>query len=163
MPAVNETFDIIIAYSVFTATGPSEMVKLVTELEKLLVPGGLLAFTFCDPAFNPAIYGSGYRNIDNFTLRLSKLNDGFADPGLVLRNRDSKWSILVNKTGLFIESENIPFCPLQKRNAYCAFYRPEVITSFFPHSKILAPPLEAYPWDHDAEMQHTCIIQKAGN
>ena len=35
LPQLNESFDIIISYSVFTANGPAEMLELVKQLEKI--------------------------------------------------------------------------------------------------------------------------------
>jgi SAM-dependent methyltransferase len=49
LPRMAQTFDFIVAYSVFTNTPRSEMLELVDELRLRLNPGGALAFTFIDP------------------------------------------------------------------------------------------------------------------
>jgi SAM-dependent methyltransferase len=53
IPSVGETFDFILAFSVFTHTSVSEMVDLLQQLRRMLRGGGQLAFTFCDPHYDP--------------------------------------------------------------------------------------------------------------
>jgi hypothetical protein len=48
-------FDIILAFSVFTHTHQKEMLELVEQLRRLLAPRGVLAFTFCDPAYDRSL------------------------------------------------------------------------------------------------------------
>jgi len=49
IPDLRQTFDYIIAYSVFTNNTETDMLQLVNQLEGMLAPGGALAFTFNDP------------------------------------------------------------------------------------------------------------------
>jgi SAM-dependent methyltransferase len=46
LPRMAQTFDFIVAYSVFTNTPRSDMLQVVDELRLRLNPGGALAFTF---------------------------------------------------------------------------------------------------------------------
>ncbi len=49
LPELNETFDFIISFSVFTHMPEEEMHELIPQLMKRLRPGGSLAFTFLEP------------------------------------------------------------------------------------------------------------------
>jgi SAM-dependent methyltransferase len=51
LPDLDRKFDYIVAYSVFTNTTVTDMLQLETQLESILVPGGVLAFTFIDPNY----------------------------------------------------------------------------------------------------------------
>ena len=45
LPKIDDKFDYIVAYSVFTNTPPSDMLELIIQLKGLLVRRGTLAFT----------------------------------------------------------------------------------------------------------------------
>ena len=45
-----KTYDTIISYSVFTHTSEEDFLNRIEQLFTLLVPGGRILFTFCDPA-----------------------------------------------------------------------------------------------------------------
>ena len=49
---MEEKFDYIVAYSVFTNTSRTDMLDLVSQLEGKLAAGGALAFTFIDPHYS---------------------------------------------------------------------------------------------------------------
>src|SRR6202022_2784737 len=51
LPDPAQTFDYVVAYSVFTNTTPTDMLPLVKQLEGLLANNGALAFTFIDPHY----------------------------------------------------------------------------------------------------------------
>jgi SAM-dependent methyltransferase len=53
IPDMHQTFDYIIAFSVFTNNKVADMLQLVSQLEGLLAPDGTLAFTFIDPFHCP--------------------------------------------------------------------------------------------------------------
>ena len=64
-----QTFDFIVAYSVFTNTPRSDMLELVDELRLRLNPGGALAFTFIDPHYRS--WPGEYQG-DNLLWRLER-------------------------------------------------------------------------------------------
>lgn len=51
LPQMDQTFDYIVAFSVFTNTNQADMLQLVDELKSILSEDGALAFTFIDPYF----------------------------------------------------------------------------------------------------------------
>ena len=53
LPEMGQTFDYVVAFSVFTNTTESDMLQLVNELLGVLSGDGALAFTFIDPSFLP--------------------------------------------------------------------------------------------------------------
>ena len=67
LPNLDQAFDYIVAYSVFTNTTPTDMLQLVKQLEGLLATDGTLAFTFIDPHYYS---WPGHYYGDNFQWRL---------------------------------------------------------------------------------------------
>ena len=69
LPDLQQRFDLIVAYSVFTNTPRNDMLDLVEQLKSLLKTDGRLAFTFIDPHHHswPGEYGG-----DNLRWRLEK-------------------------------------------------------------------------------------------
>ena len=55
VPDLGLKFDIVLAFSVFTHTHPKEMLDLVGHLRGLLLPDGVLAFTFSDPSYDRSL------------------------------------------------------------------------------------------------------------
>src|ERR1044071_6124223 len=72
VPDPGVSFDAILAYSVFTHTTREEMHDLVSQLQRRLAPGGVLAFTFIDPHFRswPENYAG-----NNLQWRLEKARE----------------------------------------------------------------------------------------
>ena len=140
IPDFGPQFDIILAYSVFTHTTLEEMHDLVAQLERKLVPGGTLAFTFIDPHWE-----------DNLKWRLER-SDSRVDPAiLIARCRDARWCSLVNGA-LFFESNGEWSNETGTCMTYHVFYTEEFMREQFPHASI-RPPV-------NGEMQHCCIIRK---
>lgn len=54
VPKLGQMFDFVFAFSVFTHTSLREMAELFSQLITMLNPRGTLAFTFCDPHYDPA-------------------------------------------------------------------------------------------------------------
>jgi len=152
LPRIAQTFDYIVAYSVFTNTPPSDMLEIVEELHQMLKPGGQFAFTFIDPHhFSwPAEYQG-----DNLRWRLEREKglhpDLEIDVEAITRNaKNASWFSLVNGTDLFIEREDLPACrPGQQRTCH-VFHTQEFIRKSFPSARVM-PPV-------NSEMQHCCII-----
>lgn len=158
LPDLGQTFDFIVAYSVFTNTPPSEMTDLVRQLTDQLAPGGTLAFTFIDPFYWswPAQYQG-----NNFQWRLEReiviAKEAGRDfkidiPQLLKKAAGSSWCILVNGEDLYIETEEIPRYEPARQRTYHVFHTQAYMQSLWPQAEILPPA--------NHEMQHCCVIRK---
>ena len=154
LPEMGETFDYVVAFSVFTNTSRTDMLQLVSQLEGVLATDGVLAFTFIDP-YEISWGRQGQRN--NFQWRL----DLEVERGNVSANEAQKlddqaqqaaWFTLVNGTDLYLETEDIkPYEPAQQKT-YHVFHTVEYMKTLFPRATVL-PPV-------NNEMQHCCVIRK---
>lgn len=168
LPAVGQEFDFILAYSVFSHIGRTEMMELVSELEKWLTVDGVLAFTFIDPHFNPATNKDsihpGYYDGSCLRQRLERLkqNEPSVDvESLLEKASDARWCILLNNDDLYLESENLKQYAESEKKSFCSFYTPGYIQTIFPDAVVLPPPYSAYPQTEEAVLQHCCLIRKA--
>lgn len=159
LPELEQAFDYIVAYSVFTNTPRTEMLELVSQLEQRLAKNGALAFTFIDPHYRswPDRYGG-----DNFVWRLEreiylekeKGNTLNIDvPALSERARDAAWCVLVNGEDLYLETEDVPDYEPERQRTYHVFYSVDYMRSLFPEATIVPPAND--------EMQHCCVIRKS--
>ena len=159
LPVMDQSFDYIVAYSVFTNTTQTDMLQLVNQLEGLLAPGGTFAFTFIDP--NHLSWPGRYHG-NNFVWRLEREEELAVErgarldldvPELTSRARPADWFMLVNSGDLYIETETIrPYEPDAQRTCH-AFYTEKYMKTLFPQAAILAPVND--------EMQHCCVIRKS--
>jgi hypothetical protein len=154
LPPIEQRFDYIVAYSVFTNTPTTEMLEMVEQLRGLLKGGGALAFTFIDPHHHswPGRYGG-----DNLRWRLDAIKAGEnrdvdAD-ALADRARGASWCIVVNGADLYVETEEVAPCEPERQKSFYVFHSAEYIKSLFPEAAILPPAND--------EMQHCCIIRSA--
>jgi hypothetical protein len=150
IPDPGTRFDIIAAYSVFTSTRVAEMVTLVRQLEALLAPDGVLAFTFIDPHYHswPAQNAGS-----NLQWRLEKERAEGAEidvAALVARARGAASCLLLNNTDLYVGEEAVPEYPLPAQKTSHVYYTAETMAAIFPQATIRRPP--------EGEMQHCCII-----
>src|SRR5256886_6246866 len=158
LPDLDQTFDYILAYSVFTNTTKTEMLQLVNQLEGLLANNGALAFTFIDPHY---FSWPGQYHGNNFQRRLEREKQLARERGTILnidmrnlirRAQHADWLMLVNGDDLYIETEDIqPYEP-ERQKTYHAFYTEKYMKLLFPHATIL-PPV-------NNEMQHCCVIRR---
>jgi SAM-dependent methyltransferase len=158
IPSFEDSFDYIVAYSVFTNTPRSDMLQLVKQLEDRLAPNGALAFTFIDPYHHS--WPDTYRD-NNLVWRLQREIFLEGQKGNTLntdvralneRAKNATWFVLVNGEDLYLETEDIaPYGPEQQRT-YHTFYTVDYMHSLFPHATILPPAND--------EMQHCCVIRK---
>lgn len=158
LPDLHQTFDYIVAYSVFSNTTQTDMLQLVNQLEGLLANNGALAFTFIDPHYFswPGRYPG-----NNFQWRLEREIQLERERGYVLnldtqtlmkRAEHADWLLLVNADDLYIETEDIqPYEPERQKTCH-AFYSEKYMKKLFPHATILPPVND--------EMQHCCVIRK---
>ena len=158
LPPLEQLFDYIVAYSVFTNTPRGDMLQLVQQLEQRLAPHGALAFTFIDPHHHS--WPDRYRG-NNLVWRLEREIFLEGEKGNTLeidvralseRAQDSPWFVLVNGEDLYLETEDVPAYPPERQRTYHTFYTVEYMKSLFPHATILAPAND--------EMQHCCVIRK---
>lgn len=169
LPYPGQQFDYVLAYSVFSHIGLSEMLDLVAQLETRLAANGLLAFTFIHPHFNPATSNGGnhhqYYNGSCLKQRLERQNKdkpGVDVNAMLRRADDAEWCILVNDEDLHIESESLRDYDHTEKGSFCAFYSDAYIKTLFPGATLLPPPHDAYPPSPESVLQHCCIIRKAG-
>jgi SAM-dependent methyltransferase len=159
LPNVGQSFDFVVAYSVFTNTPQSDMLQIVRQLEGLLTKNGVLAFTFIDPHY---FSWPGQYPGNNFKWRLerekhlarekgSTLNIDMHD--LLRRANDADWLMLVNSEDLYVETEDIQSYKPEEQRTCHAFYTEKHMKTLFPHAAVL-PPV-------NSEMQHCCVIRRS--
>jgi SAM-dependent methyltransferase len=170
LPGIEVQFDYILAYSVFTHLLESEMLELITKLEKWLGPNGILAFTFIDPHFNPARsnggFHPGYYDGTCLQQRLDYMKGRGANvdvQSLLARAENARWCVLVNEDDLYIENENIKFYEEKEKSWFCTFYSVDYMQARFPDATVLQPPPNAYPHGDEVVLQHCCVIRKAND
>jgi hypothetical protein len=152
LPDIEQRFDYIVAYSVFTNTPRADMIELVAKLEALLAAGGTLAFTFIDHRHRT--WPQRYK-WNNFHWRLEReRGDVWSDELCELRARAdaSDWCVLVNGEELYAGSDDVRDVPVEEQRTYHTFYSQDAMKSLFPHADI-RPPV-------NGEMQHCCVIRK---
>jgi SAM-dependent methyltransferase len=154
LPEMGQTFDYVVAFSVFTNTTESDMLQLVEELTGILTKDGALAFTFIDPyCFS---WGAKHQRNNlqwRLDLEVERGNVSAADAQeLDNRVQQARWFTLVNGTDLYIETEDIkPYVP-EEQKTFHVFHTAEYMRTLFPEATIL-PPV-------NNKMQHCCIIRK---
>jgi hypothetical protein len=152
LPDIQQRFDYIVAYSVFSNTSATDMIELVGELQGLLKSGGTLAFSFIDPHYRS--WPDKYEG-DNLRWRLEKVrveeNPDVDIDALANQARQASWCFLVNGRDLYVETEEIEPCQPERQVSHYAFYSEEYMRNLFPDATI-QPPV-------NNEMQHCCVIK----
>lgn len=154
VPDLNQAFDYILAFSVFTNTTESDMLQLVKQLESMLAENGVLAFTFLDPFHFPWPAKDPRNNFQwRVDLEIERGNcSAIEGRRLIERTKQADWFMLVNGNNLYIETDDIQtYAPEEQKTCY-VFHTEKHMKSVFPHATILAPVND--------EMQHCCIIKK---
>jgi hypothetical protein len=158
LPEIPESFDYIVAYSVFTNTSRTDMLDLVEQLKAHLGDDGALAFTFIDPHYVswPGRYDGNnlrWRLEREIFLEQEKGNSLDIDvDALCERARGAPWFVLVNGEDLYLETEVTKTYEVAQQRTYHTFYSVEYMKSLFPAATILPPVND--------EMQHCCLIRK---
>lgn len=159
LPDLGQTFDYIVAYSVFTNTTRTDMLQLVKQLEGLLASDGTFAFTFIDPHYCswPGQYhGTNFQWRLEREKQLARESGRIVDidmPDLMRRAQHADWLMLVNSNDLYIESEDIQNYEPERQEACHAFYTETYMKMLLPQATVI-PPV-------NNEMQHCCVIRKA--
>ena len=151
LPEIEQRFDYIVAYSVFTNTPPSDLIDLAGQLQTLLKRGGRLAFSFIDPHHRswPDYDGNNLR----WRLERDKTEDqtGFDIERLEQKARVANWCLLVNNRDVYVENERLAPCAPGLQKSCHAFYSEAYMKRLFPHATVLPPA--------NNEMQHCCVIE----
>jgi hypothetical protein len=159
LPELDQLFDYIVAYSVFTNTTQTDMLELVEQLEERLASRGALAFTFIDPHY---FSWPGRYHGNNFLWRLDREKElaaergetlGIDTAGLMSKARHADWLMLVNGEDLYVETEDIRHYEAEQQRTCHAFYTEQYMRRLFPKAIIL-PPV-------NNEMQHCCVIRRS--
>jgi len=157
IPDIEQKFDYILAYSVFTHTSKAEMIELVNHLEMLLKGGGILAFTFGHPQWIPPDWRPHYRRRSRFPPRcnlqwwLERRKVGNVE-ALMEKAKNAAWCTLVNDRDLYVDCENERHYEAWEKKTYMVFYTAEYMKTIFPDAEVL-PPVQP-------ERQHCCVIKK---
>jgi SAM-dependent methyltransferase len=160
VPDLDQTFDFILAFSVFTYTTVGEMLDLVPQLNAMLRRGGILAFTFGDPHYDPledpqydmtvtdGEVGWG-PNLKHRLLREKPAYPEIDVVAYILQVRNARWCTLI---GNHLIIEDAPFTNHEPGVCYHVFHTVDFIRQLFPQAQICAPlsPLR----------QHWCILRK---
>ncbi|MGH8508431.1 MAG: class I SAM-dependent methyltransferase [Gammaproteobacteria bacterium] len=158
LPDLGESFDYIVAYSVFSNTTRTDMLQLVDQLEGLLAKNGALAFTFIDPhyfSWPGQYFGNNFKWRLEREKQLARENGNILDidvEDLTKRAQHANWCVLVNGEDLYIETEDIRSYEPERQRTQHVFYSEDYMKTLFPHATILAPV--------NNEMQHCCVIRK---
>jgi len=153
VPELHQTFDYILAFSVFTNTTESDMLELVKQLQSRLAKNGVLAFTFLDPDYFPWPVKDPRSNFQwRVDLEIERGNCSAVQGAKLLeRTKQADWFTLVNGHDLYIETDDIQSYPPEEQKTCYVFHTEKYMRSVFPHATIL-PPV-------NNEMQHCCIIK----
>lgn len=154
LPDLAQTFDYIVAFSVFTNTTQTDMLQLVNQLESRLAKNGALAFTFIDPYHFSWGAKDGRSNLQwRLDLELERGSISRSQVTSVnQRAQNADWFILVNGGDLYIETEDIPPYEPEQQKTFHVFHTENHMKRLFPQATIL-PPV-------NNEMQHCCVIRK---
>jgi hypothetical protein len=165
LPATEQQFDYILAYSVFTHTSKAELLETVCQLETRLAAGGILAFTFVDPRLNPARLNgeprAGYYDGTYLERCLEgmRLSDPEKARRLLVMAAEASWCTLINDADLYIETDEIESYEESEKQFYMTFCTADHMQQLFPNARILPPNAAAYPPTPTAVLQHCCVIR----
>lgn len=162
IPDCGLKFDIILAFSVFTHAHLVEMRELIQQLENMLAPKGVLAFTFCDARHDRSLTSPDLPAGSDVQKILEKLKDkpsaqaipknGEIDE-IVARAVKAKWCVLIDdrlyvEPGSEISGQERIGDPEESYNSY---FTSDYLASLFPDGTVLAPV--------SPEWQHCCILR----
>jgi len=156
VPDLGLQFNVILAFSVFSHTHLTEMLDLVEQLRQMLLPDGVLAFTFIDPSYdrsqNDLTLPSGSGVIPGFDgLRAGKLSSEMTDR--VENGRQPGWCVEVDDA-LYIEPGD-DLCQQELTvTSYCSYFTTDYMMRLFPDASV-HPPISP-------EWQHCCVLKNTG-
>jgi hypothetical protein len=142
------SFDLILAFSVFTHTDRSEMLELVGALRRMLTRTGVLAFTFFDPHYDAS------QSDPSVPSNTSALQMHFVSGSGDKDVEQAQWYLLIDQH-LYVEPgddlghQTRVGKPLE---SYTSYFTTEYMKSLFPDARVL-PPVSR-------EWQHCCVLKK---
>ena len=151
LPALEQRFDYIIAYSVFTNASRFDMLDLVEQLKVLLKEGATLAFTFIDPHFHSFPEQNAGSNLERRLKAIKREKPVIDIDEMANAASGAKWCILVDDRDLYVERDDIKACPPEQQKAHYVFYTEQYMKTLYPQAKILPPA--------NNEGQHCCILR----
>jgi hypothetical protein len=162
VPDLRQMFDFILAFSVFTHTSVREMLDLLGQLMGMLSRPGSLAFTFCDPHYDP-MKDPGYdldaadpevswgSNLRHRLLRKIADYPGIDMQAFIEQASDARWCTLVGDR-FYVESEVVSPVHDEFGVPYDQFHAVAYMKELLPGAEIF-PPLSP-------ERQHCCVLRK---
>jgi SAM-dependent methyltransferase len=161
VPELGGKFDIIIAFSVFTHTSVREMQELLAQLQALVKRGGLLAFTFEDPDYDPmkdphynvSVADSEVEWGSNLRHRLLREKPNY--PGIdvekfILRAVGARWCALVGDR-FYADPDDASPVEQEPGAYYHQFHTTAFLRKLFREAEIYRPPSPL--------RQHCCILR----
>lgn len=146
VPDFGVKFDFILAFSVFTHVDVNEMVELVGSLRRMLARGGVLAFTFFEPAYDRSLS-------DPALPRGSTVLRNLGPRGQTEMVRRARWFVIIDDR-LYVEPGSTVYHQTRQGKpleSYCSFFTAEYMKTLFPDATIHAPVCR--------EWQHCCILR----
>lgn len=142
VPDSGTRFDVIIAFSVFTHVHRTELFELVTALRRMLAPGGVLAFTFCDPRYDRSLSDPSLPPGPDTLKNLSwfpKYSAAEIDM-MVERGRRSRWCIAIDGE-LYVDPDDLSpkRCREEGWGTYCSYFTTGTVQEMFPEATIHEP------------------------
>ena len=152
IPDPGVRFDCILSYSVFTHTCKAEMLDLLSQLRRLLAPGGTLAFTFIDPRWSvPEDPRYPCCNLKWRLERRREVNPAVDVDALHRSGSKAQWCTLINDGDLYLDDDCEREYAVGEKKAYITLCTSEYVKSLFPEAVVVPPP--------GLERQHCCILR----
>lgn len=155
LPALEQRFDYIVAYSVFTNASRFDMIDLVEQLTGLLKVGATLAFTFIDPHYHSFPEQNAGSNLQRRLNAIKRENPDVDIDALANEASTAEWCILVDDRDLYVEREDIRSRLPHQQKSHYVFYTEQYMKTLYPQAKIL-PPV-------NNEGQHCCVLTASAN
>jgi Methyltransferase domain len=161
VPDLGQSFDFILAFSVFTHTSVREMQEIVCQLMGMLKSGGALAFTFEDHHYDPVKdprydmtvadqevgWGS---NLRHRLLRVKPDYPGIDVEQFILQAQNARWCALVGNR-FYVDPDDVS--PVSEKPGVCyhQYQTLAFVKKLFPTAEFFAPlsPLR----------QHFCVLR----
>ncbi len=158
IPFEAETFDIIIAFSVFNHISKPDMIDLAGQLFKSLKPGGIFGFTYFDKFYDPtqdpdwdmSQARSDLYHGSNLAHRITAYTPLNLEDSLA-QAKDARWCTLVHHD-FRIEAPDDASPYEQEGARFLQFYDSDYLQSLFPEGEIKKP--------ISPERQHCMILRK---
>lgn len=126
---IDEKFDVIVAYSVFTHNTFNQMEEELTDLKRLLNPGGIILFTVWRAEMFAAFYEFEFNKYENIPV---------VDCNRITYDKFAYW---IDSSNLI--TDNLEFCPTNCKQ-FNSYYNLEWLTKKVSSIKYLGKPVGQY-------------------